>query len=502
MRRVGSAGWICLAGALSFACGTGDGGTSPQSVEVEEDAGTGGDAGGRVGPEEPLPPGSGDGGTIPGTPDGGDGGPPESNFDGGEPPPPPPLGGFGPWPDEPVVDFSDRYGVGTPQSISVDEAYNIWLLDRDRIGVLRPGATAPVWTTGVGQAAGGFGPSKRALASTVICGGASGRAYVGYAAAPVNGPFIFSPDGCEFPGYTDCDPLRFSSEAYADYLKGDVDVVRLQEDGTVVLEEHLQRTPGPDGVYRGPQDIGIRNTNDHHFDEDNTVYSCTRVMRGRDRGEVYLGTNHGVTRVKGLEYNSHRHPVWFKEVCDEGGCKKSQRAGLNYALGIAQNGDVLIGNDWNVGIVTPNPDFRTWDNTSQTVNPEKLNGFVSALGSVEDMDFWRGFQQTTDGRYFAGSRDFGVWQIEPINRNEERSTKLSGLPTDSITSLAATDDGSLFIGTEGSGLWRLPPGAGAAPARVSDVEGSTVRELVYDPTVSPAMLYVLTGSGLTVLRGH
>jgi hypothetical protein len=29
-----------------------------------------------------------------------------------------------------------------------------------------------------------------------------------------------------------------------------------------------------------------------------------------------------------------------------------------------------------------------------------------------------------------------------------------------------------------------------------------VKELLYDPTVTPAMLYVLTDTGLTVLRGY
>jgi hypothetical protein len=78
--------------------------------------------------------------------------------------------------------------------------------------------------------------------------------------------------------------------------------------------------------------------------------------------------------------------------------------------------------------------------------------------------------------------------------------KIAGLPTDSLLSLAATDDGSLFIGTAGGGLWRLD--AQQQLTQVQGVAGSTVKELFYDPTVTPAMLYVLTDAGLTVLRGH
>jgi hypothetical protein len=78
--------------------------------------------------------------------------------------------------------------------------------------------------------------------------------------------------------------------------------------------------------------------------------------------------------------------------------------------------------------------------------------------------------------------------------------KMSGLPTERINALAATDDGSLYIGTDDSGLWRMDPEKKFS--QVSGVVGSRVRQggLVYDPTVSPAMLYVLTSDALNVLR--
>jgi hypothetical protein len=34
------------------------------------------------------------------------------------------------------------------------------------------------------------------------------------------------------------------------------------------------------------------------------------------------------------------------------------------------------------------------------------------------------------------------------------------------------------------------------------VQGAMVLQVFYDPTVKPAMLYVLTNAGLTVLRGY
>jgi hypothetical protein len=427
-----------------------------------------------------------------------------------EPPPPPvvdpnpgptdpgptdpgPVVTVGPWPDEPQVNYSSRYGVGAVRAMAVDDAYNLWLLEGERIGVLRPGDKAPRWTSGVGQAAPGFGPDKLALGSTVICGGSAGRAYVGYHTYELDNAFIYSPDGRSFPRYDDPDPTRFDPVRYQEYQKGDLDVVRLQPDGSVALEAHLSRS----ARSNGPQDVGIRNTNDHHFDEDRSVLSCVKVMRGKHRGDVYIGTNHGVTRIQGLTYNSHRHPVWFKTRPDGG---KTQMAGYTYALGIAQNGDVLIGNDWSLGVVTPSEQLADWDRVDDTLNPEKLNSFLRELNSEEEMDYWRGIQQTTDGRYYVASKDYGLWQLLIPRRSEAHGVKVEGLPTDHINALAATDDGSLFIGTKGFGLWRLD--GKKQLTHVNRVDGVSVEQLLYDPTVKPAMLYVLTNEGLTVIRGH
>ncbi|WNG22547.1 hypothetical protein F0U63_46960 [Cystobacter fuscus] len=411
-----------------------------------------------------------------------------------EPPPPAAEPTVGPWPDEALVNYSSRYGLGANiQGVAVDDAYNIWLLDGERIGVLRPGDSAPRWTSGVGQAAGGFGYDRRALGSSVICGGSAGRAYVGYLTYELDTAFIFSPDGSNFPQYDDPDPTRFDPVRYDEYLKGDMDVVKLGADGQVVLEEHLSRS----ARSNGPRDIGIRNTNDHHFDEDRSVFTCVKVMRGQHRGDLYIGTNHGVTRIRGLEYNSHRHPVWFKPKPDGG---QTQMAGYTYGLGIAQNGDVLIGNDWNLGVVTPSVALADWDRVSETLNVEKLNSYLPELNSLEEKDFWRSLQQTTDGSYYAASKDFGLWKFTISRRTESHGTKVTGLPTDALTSLAATDDGSLFIGTRGFGLWKLD--AQKQLTHVDGVDGAAVTQLVYDPTVKPAMLYVLTNAGLTVLRGN
>lgn len=355
-----------------------------------------------------------------------------------------PVDGAGPWSQEAVLSYSQEYAVGTPQSVGLDEGANLWLLDGARIGVLRPGDREPTWTQGVGQAAKGF-------RSSVVCGGAAGRAYVGYLAEDLSQPRRESLE----------DPV---------FLEGDLDAVRLQPDGSVALEKHLV----------------IRNTNDPHYDEDRSVLTCVRVTRGPFRGELYLGTNHGVTRVRGLDYNAHRHPV-FKSASG------SLRIGYMHAVGIAQDGDVLVGNEWKVGIVTPPAALADWDDLTKV--PWKLDTYVEALGSQEEMDLWRGFAQTQDGAYWLGSARYGVWQLTPSPR---AYAKLAGLPSQRISALAATPDGALLIGTEDRGLWRRT--RGGSLERVPGVAGERVRQLVVDDGLKPAMVLALTDAGLTVLR--
>jgi hypothetical protein len=87
----------------------------------------------------------------------------------------------------------------------------------------------------------------------------------------------------------------------------------------------------------------------------------------------------------------------------------------------------------------------------------------------------------------------GLVLRRPRSKN---SSRLAGLPTNRILSLKATDDGALYIGTDGAGLWRLEPD-GTTLTQVQQVSGQRVLQLVYEPTVTPSMLLVLTDRSLT-----
>jgi hypothetical protein len=496
--------------------GTGqpDAGTVPDAgpvVEPEPDAGTNPEPDGGTGPQP-------DGGTGTGT--GTDGGT-NGNTDGGTQEPK----SAGPWPTDAVLNYSREYGVTSVRAMGVDAAHNVWLLNGDRIGVLRADTRRITWTAApLGQARGGFGETAAATGSTVICGGSAGRAYVGYSTPDLKSDpefpglhanYLVSPGECYKPDPSSATCYPYSNRRLQHYRQGDVDVVRLDGSGQIVLEEHLHQSirnteddQGNPRVQTGPRvladvsNLGIRNSNDHHYDEDRSILSCITVMHGRDMGDVYVGSNHGVTRIRGLEYNAHRHPVWK----DTNG---NQKAGYTYGLGIARDGDVLIANDWTFGIVTPTPRLGDWDNMSKSVNVMKVeSSFLPEVNTLSEFDYWRGFQQTKDGQYYLGSREHGLWRLtisRPANQAQQ-GTRIRGATADqdtaiqNINALAATDDGSLFIGTDKAGLWRMTPGK--TLEKVADVSGSKVLQLVYDPRVTPAMLYVLTSDGLTVLRGY
>lgn len=456
-------GWVAAVAIVSVfapvACGP-EGGVVPRGSQ---------DAGTTLPPKDKTPPADAvDAGVQTPPPDDGGALPPDA----GEPDAGVVIGP-GPWPTDAVLNYTARYGTGVVQSVGVDDAQNIWLLRGDAIGVIRPGTTSPVWAKGIGQAAPGFGDDKLALSSTVICGGAANQAYVGYRAPRRSGE------------------SKLSDVNDPDYAKGDLDVVQLNPEGTISLTEHLWRSSGTSQPWP-PVNLGIRNSNDWHYNEDHTVLTCAKVMRGRDRGEVYIGTNHGVTRIRGLVYNSHRHPIWDSE-------DGTPNIGYSWGLGIAQNGDVLIANNWMVAILPPPEALGDWELFGPA--PWAVNTWNQVLNSREEQDYWRGFQQTSDGRYFLGSAQFGLWRMERTQwAGSANWFKVGGLPTEAINALAATDDGSLFIGTENSGLWRMD--AEGNLSRFSAVSGSRVRQLVYDPTVSPAALYVVSGDALYVVRGH
>ena len=98
-------------------------------------------------------------------------------------------------------------------------------------------------------------------------------------------------------------------------------------------------------------------------------------------------------------------------------------------IGIAQDGDVLMANDWAVGIVSPIGDLRDLGPRGETrrLNPEKLKNMVltdvygaERRPSFTNFAYFRGFEQTTDGKYYVGSKTRGLWEVTLGQRRRSR----------------------------------------------------------------------------------
>jgi hypothetical protein len=88
---------------------------------------------------------------------------------------------------------------------------------------------------------------------------------------------------------------------------------------------------------------------------------------------------HGVTRIQGLTYNSHRHPGWY--LYENGSEWGSLQCPYMHGLGIAPNGDVLVANEQMLGVLVPSDKLEDWDreNTWDGPTPWRFKSFNEAL---------------------------------------------------------------------------------------------------------------------------
>jgi hypothetical protein len=388
--------------------------------------------------------------------------------------------------------------VGQVLGVGVDEGANVWTVDGNAIWVLPPGGS---WKrfTGVGQLARG----ERAL---TVCGGEAGKAYVGFWAD-------------ELP-----EPLHSTFEQRQE---GDVDRVALDDAGDLSLEFHheFHNNNGitPDGVVK-------RTT----FDETRGILSCVRVNDGPFQGEVYFGSNHGLTRVRGDDYGDHRHPNFDYPSCSVAPpgyeCDEIPEAiGYVWGLGISNAGGVLMAAEWMFAEVRPNDPRQDHDLVRWTLNthpwtfvgppPFPLPGRIAPAWAPPWYARWplrfaeparnRAITQTPDGRYWVASERHGlVW----FTVNAARLTppvEVDGEPG-TITALVPNPDGSLWVGTAGAGVWRYEPPP--RPVRLADppapevgtwtrldgVPSGDVNRLYMETRSGKRQLYIATDVGLAV----
>jgi hypothetical protein len=393
------------------------------------------------------------------------------------------------------LEVTPVYGVG------VDAGANVWTVDgSDGIWVLRPGGS---WQrhTGIGQIARGEPP-------ITVCGADAGKAYVGYWVQEL------------------ADPLHSTVEQRAE---GDVDRFALDDAGNVSLELHYEihnnNGINADGTIKDKKT----------FDETRAILSCVRVNEGPFQGEVYFGSNHGLTRVRGDEFGDHRHPVFDYPACPnppDGSfeCDSAPEAiGYVWGLGLTSAGTVLMSTEWMFAEVGPSDPTQMHDLVRWTLNshpwilvgppPFPQPGKAAPAWAPPWYARWplrfaepahnRAMAKAPDGRYWLASERHGLVWFDAAGGKLAPFVEVEGEPG-TVTSLIANPDGSLWVGTAGAGVWRyqpLPrPAALADPpvpeagtwTRLEGLPGGHVAQLYMETRSGKRQLYVATDGGLAV----
>jgi hypothetical protein len=423
-----------------------------------------------------------------------------------KPPPPPPP----PWnagtPEPGMVIHKD---VGSVLGVSVDEGANVWTVDGQRIWLLEPGKTWRPFDASLGQAS--VGQLARGFPAQTVCGGEAGKAYVGYLAP-------------EIP-----DPTHSTA---AQRSEGDLDRVGLDASGNLVLEHH----------YEIHNNNGVEHPT---FDETRSILTCIRVNDGPRKGDLYTGSNHGMTLIRGDLYGEHRHPTFDYPSCPAPAdpaapppafdpshpCDNAPEAiGYVWNVNLSNRGYPMMAAEWMFAEATPMDDMIAWTLKSvpwSMVGPP-LYPLAGAAAPSNDTKSWlqrwpvrfetefratnRAIAQTPDGRYWVGSLKYGLVWYEGAGKQLKRFVEVDGEPG-AISALIANPDNSLWVGTSDNGLWKYTPPAkapmpadpAAVPApetgtwtRVSGIPSANVTRIHLETRSGKRQLFVGTDAGLVV----
>ena len=433
-------------------------------------------------------------GTGAGPADGGpaDGGP----VDAGPPPPDPHrIGGLGlgPWPAAPMTVYGTAQGLlEAPISASTDEAQNIWVVTGRALYLLRPGdKTFRRYTAadGLHVGAGWTEPPD----FTLVAGGRAGECFVGYYAHDTH-------------DHTNLDPIAHL---------GKMDQVLLNSDLSLRVDRY-----------------DFHNSNDAHFWETRTITSFV-YDHFQHPGELYVGSNHGVTRVQPAKfrvpstsqersdptsvereyYADHVHPV----VCDVGSCTGGTDDhpvfGDFYGLTLADDGRLWMAGLTSAAAIRWTPDLQLWRNSWEPDNP-----FVPAMpgkgaNSVFDAIYinLRAVAVTLDGTVWFASGEveswrgptFGLaaWRDETPYQRKFVDPRSIGAAEYNVLEMVAWDD-KLVLGFPSTGLlvWKPGEARGKRLGIKEGLPGEAIGRISLDRMVDPPQLLVPTEGGLAVLR--
>lgn len=360
-----------------------------------------------------------------------------------------PVDPVDPWPTDDVRHYGPGQGLpGNVLAAGVDDAQNVYAIDGAAAYALPAGASSFVRTATGGQFDLGFPVAS-------IAGGPPGQVYLGFLA----------PEGKTVFDWTE-----------EEKLQGDVDRMNLRDDGTLELDFHFK----------------IQNTNAKWMDETRSILTMKRVVGGPYHGDVYLGSNHGATVLRGDHWADHRHPVFVDE-------DDSLHIGYVHAVDADSESNVLIGAYWMLAAVPPAPldDLERW--VSIVDLPWLAYSWPEHLGPIEEPKDIRSIAgDIPRSKIYVGMHGLGLAEMTLTPRNWR---SIPGTPDTHVLALEwERQEDTLWVGTASQGLWRWDMVTETWAQSPFVPAGARVNHLLLDETVSPRALYVSTDRGLFVIR--
>ena len=255
--------------------------------------------------------------------------------------------------------------------------------------------------------------------------------------------------------------------------------------------------------------------------------------------ELYVGTNHGVTRLQPDRYRPPRPGEWFNDVnkeymadhlhprvCYHAACSgdSNQRLGDWRGLALALDGDLWVAGKWTAGKIRWSADNRDWYSRpgaqafalafgdpypQQTSTPGFFNEPVFRVAQEGDTVSLSAVAVGKDGRvWFASdplsSRDI-AWGVAAWDGRTFRAIDPQaelGLAEVAVRDLVALPDGRLVFAAPSTGLLVYDPATRAHVALRGRavLPDDRVLRLDLDARVRPFALHVATAGGAAVLR--
>jgi hypothetical protein len=462
-----------------------------------------------------------DGGNPGGNPDGGgvpDGGTP----DGGQIQ----FGGPGPWPIA-----NTTYGLAqgileTPVvGTSTDETQNLWAATHDALYLLKPGEARFRRYSAVDGLH--LQSNPVVYCDRYFGGGDRACPILGAAMSPGISEIVGGGSNEVFVGYYGND------EGSADWFDanrhtGKMDRVRLNADGSLRVDRFDLLLVGAGAQYW----------------HDRTVYRMV-FDHFIHRHELYVGTNHGVDRLKPDLFRYPRPDEWFDTVnrewmgdhlhpvvCYHATCASdptNQRMGDWFGLAISPDGNLWVAGRWTAGKIVwvddiPSWVFRSGEQTFAAAfgDPYRRPVPADAPGFFNEPVFrppqegdpvsLSAVSVAPDGRVWFASGP--LWESPPLDvpygvavwdgrlfRVYDPIAEL-GMGERNVRDLIALPDGRILLAGPTTGLLLWNPATGSrqqlrAPSWLPD---DRVHRIELDTMVNPPALHVSTETGATVIR--